>query len=520
MKYIRIFASVLLALLMCFGLFGCTDSEEKYIYIAMDEVLTLDPQLVKNDTDRTVSLNIFEGLMRLDENDKPVPAVASHYEYENLTYTFIIRPDVYWSDGTQLTAYDFEFAFRRAASPETAAPDFSRISCIKGAKEVNGGAPVETLKVYATGKYTLRITLEYEDENFLKALASPICMPCNEEFFKSTNGKYGRDVYSVLSNGSFSLNYWDSNDYLIRLYRNEHYTGNFPAQPAKVYLTAAKQDERMTLLTDNDIDACFVSGTDIDDAATAGLKTKSYFDKYLFILVNENSALGDDAVRKALAMSIHRNALKNDMPSHIVPISAAIQLDATFDGQEIYDRISSAAALGYEPDEAYKLYLDATKRLGTIEAQSIIYPEELEIDSLVSGLASSWQQNLGCFINMNEMPSGSVNSAIAAGNYSVALLTVSAGSQNAYDLLSFFKSGNVAGFANQEFDTIINSLKTKTVAEDYISALSSAQQLLLMDNTIIPVAATPTVICTTPAIESIDYSLANKFIDFAMIIKK
>lgn len=505
---------------MLLSLCGCGGDTEQLLYGQIGRVQNLDPQLVSASADRITVLNIFEGLMRLDENGVPVCGVASDYSKDGLTYTFVLDPSCAWSDGSPLTAEDFQFAFRRAVSSETKAPDFQFISCIKGAKEVHEGASDSVLEVRATNKYTLKITLEYDDENFLYALTQPIAMPCREEFFKSTNGKYGRDGESVLSNGPLYLHSWETEEFKIRLRRNEYYSGDNKSISSAVYLTDNKEVDSLTLLADNDIDFSFIDSTQTDKANENGLVTKSYFDRCHFVVVNTNSALGNSDIRRALFTSIHRNALFNELPSYIKPLSSVIQIGALHKSTPIYEQVAARALYNYQPDEAYNLYLAVTKQAGTIGAQTIIYPEEAEIDSLVSGVAANWQQNLGLFINMSATSSEDVVSRVASGNYAVAIYPVRAGTNNAYELLSYFKSGNPFGFESARYDELVNSLNGINDTAAYIENVAAAQSLLLESNVVFPIASTPTVICTTSAVEKIDYSTANEYIDFSRVVKK
>lgn len=512
--------SVVLSLILLIGLCGCGGGTSSTVYIALDEVSTLDPQLVKNSTDRNVVLNIYEGLIKLDHNDTPILAAADSYEQQGLEYTFTLREDNFWSDGTPLTAYDFQFAFRRAASPDTNAPDFAKISCIKGARAVKNGAAKENLAVYAVDDRTLKITLEHADENFLETLASPICMPCNEKFFKDQNGKYGRQGESVLSNGSFYVYSWNSEKYRIRLKKNPHYEGNFPAESSEIYLTAADSETALTQLVDNDIDLAFISSTLRDEADRKGLNAQSYFDHYLFIFINKQGPLGASSVRRALSLSIHRNALENEMPSYLIPLNAVIQPDALFEGEGIYGELAGSSGLKYLPDEAYSLYLDYTKQASVPRNLSIIYPEEFKIDNLTASVAAGWQQSLGCFINMEAQSSNAaVLSRIKSGDYTVAICALGAGDKNAYDLLTQFRKGNDFGFSNSQYDAVLNSLHAKSGIEAYTAALRDAQKILLADCSILPLAATPTVVCTTSAVTNVNYSIINEYIDFASIKK-
>ncbi len=515
----RILAA-LLAALMLFSLAGCGGSDSSTVYIALEQVGTLDPQLVTDRSDRTVVLNIFEGLLKLDQNDSPTLAAAETYEQQGLTFLFTLREDAAWSDGTPLTAADFQFAFRRAASPDTNAPDFSKISCIKGANAVKNGAAKENLAVYAIDDRTLKITLEREDENFLKTLTEPISMPCNEEFFKKQNGKYGRGGENILSNGSFYVYSWRTEKYRIRLKPNRYYEGAFPAKPDEIYLTAADSTEALTSLDEKDIDIAFIDSTQRDEAEKKGLHAQSYFDRYLFLFVNKQGALGGSDIRRALSLSIHRNALENELPSYILPLNAIIQPDAQFEGENIYGELAGSASLKYEPDEAYRLYLNYTKQTAIPQNLNIIYPTELKIDNLASGIAAGWQQSLGCFINMSGLDSNDdILRKIKSGDYTVAICALGASDTNAYDLLTHFRSGNAFGFNNAQFDAVLNSLHAKANKDDYVAALKNAQKIMLADSSIIPIAATPTVVCTTGAIRYVNYSITNEYIDFTSILK-
>ncbi|MBR6694458.1 MAG: peptide ABC transporter substrate-binding protein [Clostridia bacterium] len=515
----RRIVAIVLALCLMLGLSACGGTSNNTIYIALEDITTLDPQIVSRPADRTVVLNIYEGLLRLDSNDTPIPAAAKEFSKEGLEYTFTLESDLCWSDGTALTAYDFQFAFRRAANPETDAPDFAKISAIKGANAVKNGADVSKLGVKAVDDRTLKITLEREDENFLLTLTEPICMPCNEAFFLEQKGKYGRRGESTLSNGSFYVFSWNSDR--IRLKRNGYYSGGFTAKPDEIFLTSPEESEIITMLSDKDIDLSLIDSSKSEAAMDKGLTATSYFDKYVFVVINKNADFGPAAIRKALSLSIHRNALEHELPSYLIPFSALVQPEACFEGTPIYGEVTGFTDFKYLPDEAYDTYLGYTKVNGSPATGVIIYPAELKIDSLVSGIASGWQQSLGCFLNMSALDSNSaVMNKIESGDFTIAVCALSAGDSNAYELLSQFRSGNSFGFSNAEFDSILNSLHAKTTVEEYVAAIRRAQSILLSDNSIIPIVAAPTVVCSTEQIKYVNYSIANEYIDFTTIEKK
>jgi oligopeptide transport system substrate-binding protein len=93
-------------------------------YSVIDEFVTFDPALIEAVDDSHVARQLFEGLYNQDAQGEVVPGVALSHEVseDGLTYTFALRPEAVWSDGTPVTANDFVYAWRRAADPATASP--------------------------------------------------------------------------------------------------------------------------------------------------------------------------------------------------------------------------------------------------------------------------------------------------------------------------------------------------------------------------------------------------------------
>ena len=86
----------------------------------------LDPALNSSVDGACLAANSFGGLYTYDAEGNYAPNFATGYEVseDGLTYTFTIRDGLKWSDGSDLTAKDFEYSWKRAAAPETAA-DYS-----------------------------------------------------------------------------------------------------------------------------------------------------------------------------------------------------------------------------------------------------------------------------------------------------------------------------------------------------------------------------------------------------------
>lgn len=113
-----------LALATGFAVSSGTLPPAEYTFINGSEVKSLDPHTVTGVPDHRIVEEIFEGLVRWDPKTlEPKAAIATHWEDsdDGKTYTFYLRKDAKWSDGSVITANDFIWSFRRLLHPETAA---------------------------------------------------------------------------------------------------------------------------------------------------------------------------------------------------------------------------------------------------------------------------------------------------------------------------------------------------------------------------------------------------------------
>jgi len=102
---------------------------------------TLDWSLATDNVSIRVIENLMEGLAQYDENLQPIPAIAQNWEVssDGRRYLFYLRQDVFWTDGVQLTAHDFEYAWKRLLNPATASEYAYFLYDIKNAAAYNAG---------------------------------------------------------------------------------------------------------------------------------------------------------------------------------------------------------------------------------------------------------------------------------------------------------------------------------------------------------------------------------------------
>ena len=169
----------------------------------------LDPALNSSVDGACLAANSFSGLYTYNAEGVCVPACAEGYvvSEDGLTYTVTLKEGLKWSDGSDLTAADFEYSWKRAAADETAA-DYAYM--------FNGiaGFPNE-LAVKAVDDRTFEFTLTAPCAYMEDLMAFPTFYPLKQSVVESyadwqtSPGGWCQDAGNWVSNGAYVLTAWD-----------------------------------------------------------------------------------------------------------------------------------------------------------------------------------------------------------------------------------------------------------------------------------------------------------------------
>ena len=162
MKFSKIFLSISISLVMIV-IPSCTKkisspNEQTIYYRISDEPVTLDPQIANDASSRLVIMNIFEGLVKLDNKNEPIRGAADSWKMNGMEYEFHIRDGAKWSDGSPLTANDFLYGFQRTFMPLTDSQTAKTLFCIKNSEKIKKGQlDMSYLGEYAENAHTQKI---------------------------------------------------------------------------------------------------------------------------------------------------------------------------------------------------------------------------------------------------------------------------------------------------------------------------------------------------------------------------
>src|SRR5438046_504160 len=130
---------------------------------ANSDVQSLDPHKTSTVEEANILRDMFVGLVTEDVEGNTIPGAAESWTVssDGKVYTFKLRKDDVWSDGSPVTAKDFVFAWRRLLDPKTGSEYASMGFPVKNAEEINGGkAKPEDLGAKAIDDNTLEVTLK------------------------------------------------------------------------------------------------------------------------------------------------------------------------------------------------------------------------------------------------------------------------------------------------------------------------------------------------------------------------
>ena len=227
---------------------------------------TIDPALNSAVDGGTMCSHLFSGLAKWAEDENGVLSIVADCATElsepvinddgTATYTYKLVDGLKWSDGQDLTAKDFEFAWKRAASSELGADYGYMFEVIKGYPD--------NLAVTAVDDTTLEVTLTNEVPYWNELMAFPTYFPVREDVV--SNEAWATDPSTYVSNGAYKITGWDHNS-VITLTKNENYhdADNVTMNEIKFYLS----DDANNMLTN------FKNGTWqlIDDVPTQEIPT-------------------------------------------------------------------------------------------------------------------------------------------------------------------------------------------------------------------------------------------------------
>lgn len=468
------------------------------------DIKTLDPALNQAVDSGILIANLFEGLYKLDENQKAIPGIAESCDVsdDGIVYTFHLRKDAKWTNGNPVTAGDFEYAWKRVMNPDTAAEYAYQMEYIKGAAEYTAGTgSVDEVGVKALDDNTLEVTLTSPCAYFLELTSFPCYFPVEQKTVEG-NEQWANSTESYISNGPFKLADYKIKDQIV-LEKNENYYGKDSVKLDKVNVKfVADETSAWASYTTGQFDMVYVvPQSEIQKAVEDGTAQIYPFLSNLYLSINMTDsvqgidpeaakALSDPKVRKAMNLAIDRDSLvENVKKGGQIAANGFVPTGITGpDGEDF-------ASKEYFPskgnvEEAKKLLSEAGYPDGQgFPSVVLLYNPEKGNGPVMQAIQDMWKTNLGIDVQLQSQEWKVFIATRNDKNYEVARDGWGADYVDPMTFLDIFQSTsgqNNTGYNNPEYDKVIAEARAEQDASKRFELLRQAEDMLMEDMPVIP----------------------------------
>jgi len=470
---------------------------------------TLDPALAGDATSNEYILQIFSGLVCLDDNLEPVPDIAKDWQIsdDGLAYTFELRQDVFFHDGKQVTAYDFKYSWERACNPATGSQTAATyLGDIVGVDEVLAGESEEISGVEVIDDYTIQVALKEPCSYFLYKLTYATGFVVDEENVAEGSGWW----HQPNGTGPFKLWRWDEGSRLV-LERNDYYdpASSFISVDFVVYsLWAGVQ---MNLYETGEIDVAAVGMAYIDKVTDEGgdfyqeLTVVSEM-SLTYIGFNCSEAPFDDPnIRKAFSMAIDKEKLVSlALRDTVTKADGILPLDMPGYNEDL---------TGIEYDVEGALALIAASEYGDVANLPTITITTGGWGGLISSeleaVINEWRINLGVEVEVRQLESEQFLYSLMEEKDQMFYWGWIADYPHPQDFLEvLFNSSsenNIGEYSNPEVDALLELAGAELDGESSLAIYQQVEQMLIDDAACIPLWFGGNYVLTKPYVSG--YSL-------------
>ncbi len=341
------------------------------------DVSSLDPHKIGGDWENRVVGDMFEGLVTEDVDANFIPAQAKSWEIseDGLTYTFHLRDDISWTDGTPVTAGDFEYALKRLQNPDTAASYSYLMHPIKNANAVNSGdMPLDKMGVEALDDKTLKIVLESPAPYMLTALTHYTAYPVPKHVVEK-HGKAWVKLDNIVTNGPYKPVEWTPGSHVKSVINEAYYDADALKIDDVIYYTLEDASAALKRYRAGEFDILTSFPKDqfkwLEENHPGEVRVKPFAGLYYYVMNSTQPPLNDKRVRQALSMAVNREVIGSqvlgtgEIPAYSwVPPNMANYGDsyeASWKDLAYGEKLKQAKALmteaGYSTDNPLKIQL-------------------------------------------------------------------------------------------------------------------------------------------------------------------
>ncbi|CAI2789810.1 Periplasmic oligopeptide-binding protein precursor [Serratia grimesii] len=461
------------------------------------EVASLDPQKVEGIPESNIILNLLEGLVSTDANGHVVPAAAAQWENQDFkTWTFHLRPDAVWSDGSPVTAQDFVYSWQRLADPKTGSPyaSYLQYAKIENIDDIlTGKKGPQTLGIKAIDDKTLQVSLSESVPYFISMLSRTALMPVKRSVVEKFGDKWTLPA-NYVGNGAYRLNEWVVNEHIV-LERSPSYWNNKKTVIDKAtFLPISSEVSDVNRFRSGEID---ITNSAIPPNLFAKMKKEipeqlhvnPYLCTFYYEINNQRAPFTDPRVRAAVKLTLDRDIIANKiMGQGQIP---AYSFTPTFtEGAKFTAPEWAGWSQEQRNTEAKKLLAEAGFNAANPLKFTLLYNTSDQNKQQAIAAASMWKKNLGADVTLRNQEWKTSLESRHQGQYDVARATWCGDYNEPSAFLNLVLSNssiNTIFYKSPAFDAIMASTLKAPDEAARAALYQQAEAQLDKDSALIPV---------------------------------
>ncbi len=458
------------------------------------EPSTLDPAKVQGRPESNLTVELFEGLVSQDANGKVVPGVAEKWESKEggKVWIFTLRKNAKWSDGSPVTAQDFEYAFKRNVDPKTAS-DYSwylgKASNVQnGIAIVEGKKPPSELGVKALNDTTLQITLEKPVAYLVSTLIHGSLMPVPKKVVEKFGDKW-TDPANIVSNGPYKLSERIVNERIVMV-RNPYYWNNAKTVIEQVtVLPINNQSAEYQRYRANAMDVTTDGGVPSEQVAQIRKEVPNeltlwpQLGTYYYTYNIKVKPFDDVRVRRALSLAINRDVITKQILS-TGEVSAYSMTPAIADGYQAVRHDWEALSQAQREAEAKKLLTEAGYGPGKPLKFQLLYNTNEQHKKIALAVVSMWKRIGPVEVELVNQEWKTFLDTRNRGDFEVTRGAWIADYNEASSMIDLYHSkhgSNDGKYSNPAYDEVIDKAKVTLDPAERLKLYQEAERILAQD---------------------------------------
>lgn len=471
------------------GKSGAKGGSSNALHLPGSDPLTLDPAQVFDTTSAEYVVDLFGGLVTIDQDLKIVPDIAKalpDVSSDGKTYTFHLRDDVVFSGSNRkVTAQDFKYSLERAANPKTNSPTADTyLGDIVGAKDMIRGKANDISGIKAVDDSTLQIQIDAPKPYFLAKLTYTTAFVVDKDQIQSDQQNWTRHPHGT---GPFILKEWNLGQD-VTLTANPRYHLGVPALKEVDYNLAGGSS--LTEYENNEIDISGVGLDDIERVRDQGDPLHKEFHESPalstgYVGFNTQKPPFDDVkVRQAFSEAIDKDQLVNTILKNEAVKAEGI-LPPNMPGYS-----KDTKGLPFDANQAKQLLQDSKYAGKLPPVQFTLSGQGGNVDPMTEAMIQMWKQNLGVDVTVQQEESATFFDDARQGKLQMFTEAWAADYPDAEDFLSvnFLSDSaqNESKYSSPQVDQLLQQADTTLDQSKRMDLYHQAEQQIVNDAPWIP----------------------------------